>query len=293
MFKNLDKKSFMIVGYVFVGIVAIACLLPFIMLISGSFTSEEYIVYHGYRILPHDFSLEAYKSIFMHPDKILNAYGITIFVTVFGTFLSLFLSTMTAYVLQRKDFEWRNKFSFYFYFTTLFSGGLTPTYILMMSLGMKNNIMAIIIPGLFNVFNILIIRNFMHGIPYEISESAKVDGAGDFLIYLRVILPMSLPVLATMGLFIGLAYWNEWYNTLLYISDERLYTLQYYLYNMLNSEAAMRNLLQHSGAASNSTVPMESTKLAMVVVATGPILLLYPMLQKYFVKGIVVGAVKG
>ena len=163
----------------------------------------------------------------------------------------------------------------------------------MMSLGLKNNLLAVILPSLFSVFNILIIRNFMAGIPYEISESAKVDGAGDFLIYHKVIMPMSLPVLATMGLFIGLAYWNEWYNALLYISDDRLYSLQYYLYNMLNRAEAMSNLLQASNVSADTTMPMESAKLAMVIVATGPILLLYPVLQKYFVKGIIIGAVKG
>ena len=283
----------MIIGYAFVSIVAITCLLPFVMLISGSFTSEQYIVTRGYGPLPHNFTLEAYKSIFARPEEILRAYGVTIFVTVIGTGLSLFFSTMTAYVLQRRDFEWRDKFAFFLYFTTLFSGGLTPTYILMMSLGLKNNLLAVILPSLFSVFNILIIRNFMAGIPYEISESAKVDGAGDFLIYRKVIMPMSLPVLATMGLFIGLAYWNEWYNALLYISDDKLYTLQYYLYNMLNRAEAMANLLQASNVNTDTAVPMESAKLAMVIVATGPILLLYPLLQKYFVKGIIIGAVKG
>ena len=201
---------------------------------------------------------------------------------------------MTAYVLQRKDFEWRGKLTYFIYFTTLFSGGLTPWYMLMMKMGMKNNIIALIIPHLFSVFNILIIRNYMNGIPHEISESAKVDGANDFIIYLKLIIPLSKPVLATVALFVGLVCWNEWYNCMLFISDSKLYTLQYYLYNMLNNATAMKELVSGTSFDLSTTeLPAESAKLAMAMIATGPILLLYPFIQKYFVKGIVIGAVKG
>lgn len=292
--KTVDYKIFLTVAYIFIIFVSVAGVVPFLMMLSGSFTSESYIINHGYSLWPGEFSLAAYKTIFDSAQSVLRAYGITIFITLAGTLISLFFSSMTAYVLQRKDFEWRNKLSYFIYFTTLFSGGLTPWYMLMMKLGMKNNIIALIIPHLFSVFNILIIRNYMNSIPHEISESAKVDGANDFLIFIKLIMPLSKPVLATIALFTGLVCWNEWYNCMLFISDSKLYTLQYYLYNMLNNATAMKELV--SGTSfdlSNAELPTESAKLAMAMIATGPILLLYPFIQKYFVKGIVIGAVKG
>ncbi len=293
--KPIEYRVFIAFAYIFVVIIALLGVIPFIMLLSGSFTSESYIVNHGYSLIPKDFSVNAYKTIFENPQRIVNSYAVTIFITVVGTVISLFLTAMTAYVLQRKDFPWRNKISYFIYFTTLFSGGLTPWYMLMMKFGMKNNLAALIIPHLFSVFNILIVRNYLNGIPHEISESAKVDGANDFLIFIKLIIPLSKPVLATIALFTGLLIWNEWYNCMLFISDQKLYTLQYYLYNMLNNAAAMKELVSGTSVdlSSGAELPAESAKLAMAIIATGPILLLYPFIQKYFVKGIVIGAVKG
>lgn len=293
--KPLDYKIFITVAYIFVIAVAVMGVVPFIMMLSGSFTSESYIINHGYSILPKEFSVSAYKMIFENMNRIINAYKVTIIITFVGTFASLLLMSMAAYVLQRRDFPWRNKISYFIYFTTLFNGGLTPWYMLMMRMGMKNNLAALIIPHLFTVFNILIIRNYMNGIPHEITESAKVDGANDFLIFIKLILPLSKPVLATIALFTGLAIWNEWYNCMLFMSDQKLYTLQYYLYNMLNNATAMKELTSGTSAnmLSSTDLPTESVKLAMAMLATGPILLLYPFIQKYFVKGITIGAVKG
>jgi len=293
--KPIEYRVFIAFAYIFVVIIALLGVIPFIMLLSGSFTSESYIVNHGYSLMPKEFSVNAYKTIFENPQRIVNSYAVTIFITVVGTVISLFLTAMTAYVLQRKDFPWRNKISYFIYFTTLFSGGLTPWYMLMMKFGMKNNLAALIIPHLFSVFNILIVRNYLNGIPHEISESAKVDGANDFLIFIKLIIPLSKPVLATIALFTGLLIWNEWYNCMLFISDQKLYTLQYYLYNMLNNAAAMKELVSGTSVdlSSGAELPAESAKLAMAIIATGPILLLYPFIQKYFVKGIVIGAVKG
>lgn len=293
--KPIEYRVFIAFAYIFVVIIALLGVIPFIMLLSGSFTSESYIVNHGYSLIPKEFSVNAYKTIFENPQRMVNSYAVTIFITVVGTVISLFLTAMTAYVLQRKDFPWRNKISYFIYFTTLFSGGLTPWYMLMMKFGMKNNLAALIIPHLFSVFNILIVRNYLNGIPHEISESAKVDGANDFLIFIKLIIPLSKPVLATIALFTGLLIWNEWYNCMLFISDQKLYTLQYYLYNMLNNAAAMKELVSGTSVdlSSGAELPAESAKLAMAIIATGPILLLYPFIQKYFVKGIVIGAVKG
>ncbi len=290
-----DKVAFAVIAYTILIFIAVVCVIPFVMLVSGSFTSERYIVNQGYGLFPGEFSSAAYRSIFLNPGKVLNAYGITIFVTVAGTLISLFVTTMTAYVLHRRDFRWRNRFTYFMYFTTIFNGGITPWYILLTQMGFKNNVMALILPSLLNVFNIMVVRNFMAGIPYAITESAKIDGANDFTIYLKLILPLSKPVLATMCLFIGLAYWNEWYHCMLFINNDKLYTLQYYLYSMINNATAMKDLMAGAdiGLLAGEELPAESTKLAMTVVATGPILLLYPFVQKYFVKGVIVGSVKG
>jgi putative aldouronate transport system permease protein len=200
---------------------------------------------------------------------------------------------MTAYVLSRKDFKYRNKFAFFFYFITLFNGGLVATYIFVIRyLHLKNSYLALILPVMINVFYLLIMRSFMTAIPESISESAKIDGAGDFTIFLKLILPLSKAGLATIGLFIALDYWNDWYNAMLYLTDYKKFPLQYMLYNMLSATEAMSRISSASKIPAGE-MPSQSLKLAMSIVATGPIILVYPFVQKYFVKGITVGAVKG
>ncbi len=292
--RSFGDRLFITAAYLFVMIVAVLGVLPFIMLLSGSFTSESYIINHGYSLIPGEFSLAAYKSIFKNAQSVVNAYGVTVMTTAAGTVMALFMTSMTAYVLHRRDFPYRSKISFFMYFTTLFSGGLTPYYMLMMWLGMKNNILSLILPHLLSVFNIIIVRTFMQSLPHEFVEAAKVDGAGDFKIYTAIILPMVKPVIATIALFVGLTMWNQWYNCMLFISDKNLYTLQYYLYTMLNNATAMKELMSGTTIDTNSiAIPTESIKLAMTIIAAGPILLLYPFVQKYFVKGITIGGVKG
>jgi len=203
---------------------------------------------------------------------------------------------MAAYALQRKDFVYRNFFAFFFYFTTIFSGGLVPWYILMVKyLHMKDNYLALIIPGLFGVFNMIIIRSFMSSIPDSITESAKIDGASDFRIFIQLILPLSRPVLVTIGLFIALEYWNDWYLSMLFIQKDNMYPLQYFLYKIISKIDFLRNVAARSSNINLSKIslPSESFKLAMTVIATGPIIFLYPHLQKYFIKGIMMGAIKG
>ena len=295
--KHLHKSSkdvvlFKIIGYPIVIIFAIICLIPFLIVIGSSFTSELSIARYGYGIWPKDFTLESYQTIFKNPFSILRSYAVTIFVTVTGTTLSTIINMMTGYVLMRKDFKWRNKFSFYFFFTTLFSGGLMPWYMVCVRLGFKDNILALIVPSLVSVWNILLVKGFMAGVPYEITESAKLDGAGDFQIFIKLIWPLSTPVIATIGLFTALSYWNSWYNTMLFINDEKLYSLQYLLYKLVNDAIALRNIAAESGEIIN-TIPIESMKMALTVVVTGPILLLYPFVQRYFIKGLTLGAVKG
>lgn len=292
--KQLDRKIFSGIGYVSLIILAILCIFPFILVVSSSFTEESKIVTDGYQFIPTAFSTEAYSILFKYPEQMIQAYLVTIAVTVTGTILGLFFTSMTAYALSRRDFKWRNNFSFFFFFTTLFNGGLVPWYLLMVNyLDMKDSFAALIIPMMLNVFYIIVMKSFMGGIPDAIVESAKIDGAGDFKIYARLILPLSKPALATIGLFLALAYWNDWYNALLFISNEDLMPLQYYLYKMLGNMDGMRKAMMGAGAVVTTSIPSESLKMAMTVVATGPILLAYPFVQRYFVQGLTIGAVKG
>jgi len=269
---------------------------PFIIVISGSLTSEKYIIANGFSIIPREFTTKAYQLALSNPMAIIKAYIVTTSITLMGTFIGLFLLSMTSYVLQRKDFEWRNKISFYIYFTSLFSGGLVPWYILMVSyLHLKDNYLALLLPPLLNVFYMLVMKSYMRSIPDAITESAKIDGAGDFTIFIKLILPLSKSALATVGLFIALGYWNDWYNTMLFISNDKMYSLQYYLYRIVNNIEGYKQIVANtSGSISlNIDMPSESLKMALTIIVTGPILLLYPFVQRYFVQGITVGAVKG
>ncbi|NOU85515.1 ABC transporter permease subunit [Paenibacillus sp. LMG 31460] len=291
---TVEKYVFQIIGYCFITLFAIMCLIPFLMIVIGSVTEESHIIKNGYSLIPSVLSLDAYEFIFKNPQQIISAYQITLLVTIVGTIVGLFITAMTAYVLQRKDFKNRNVFSFYFFFTTLFSGGLVPWYILIVKyLGWKDSLLALIVPALLNVFYIIIMRSFISStIPDAISESAKMDGAGDFRIFLSMILPLTKPALATIGLFISLNYWNDWYHATLFINKENLYPLQYFLYKILSSIAFANSSVASQGSVVMDT-PKESFKLAMTVIATGPIVLLYPFVQKYFIQGITIGSVKG
>jgi putative aldouronate transport system permease protein len=292
--RNTDKFIFNLVGYPIILIIAILCVIPLELVVASSFASADSINTIGYSFIPKSFSLASYAAIFRTPSDLINAYGVTMFSTVVGTIGGLYLTAMTAYVLWRKDFAWRNQFSFFFYFTVLFSGGLVPWYILCVHYLKFKDIpmVAIILPALFSVFNIIIMRNFMKSIPDAIIESAKIDGAGDFLIFNRLVLPLAKPALASIGLFIALSYWNDWYMSLMFVSDIHNVQLQYYLYKIISSVEAL-NRLGIGQHISLSDLPTEGMKMAMTVIVIGPIVLLYPFLQKYFVKGLTIGSVKG
>lgn len=288
-----DRRVFNIISVVLLSLLTLFCTLPFWLILSGSFTSQDSILTDGYRLLPKIFSLEAYQFLFKAPEDMLHAYGVTIFVTAVGTFSSMIVTSMAAYVLSSRDFAYRNTVSFFFYFTTVFGGGLVPWYIFNMKyLHFKNNYISLILPTLVNVTYLLILKSYMANIPEAVFESARLDGANDWTIYRRIALPLSKAGLATVGLFIALNYWNDWYAAMLYIDDDRMYPLQYYLNDILNKSQGMMNAAARAGIPS-AQVPSEPVKLAMTVVATGPIVLLYPFLQKYFVKGVTIGAVKG
>ena len=290
-----DRVVFNIIAYVILGILAVCCLLPFLLVLSGSFSDQTSILTHGYQLIPETFSLDAYTTLFKIPGELLQAYAVTIFVTFTGTFLGLFLTSMAAYVLSSKSFRYRNQVSFFFYFTSIFGGGLVPWYIFNTKyLHFHNSVISLILPILVNVTYLLILKSYMSSIPDALYESAKLDGANDFTIYLHVALPLCKAGLATVGLFIALNYWNDWYNAMLFLDEGRsdLYPLQYFLNNILTKAQAISAAAVRSGLPI-SEVPSGPMKLAMTVVATGPIILLYPFLQKYFVKGVTIGAVKG
>ena len=311
-------------AYAFTGIVAILCLIPFIMIVSGSFSSEAAINKNGFSLLPQDFSLDAYKTVFRDPSVVFRAYATTIGLTAVGTVVGLLLQTMTAYALARKDFEWRNKFSFFFYFTTLFSGGLVPYYILMTNtLGLRDNYLALLLPLMFSVYNLLIMKSYMKNnyfvyilpylmsawnmillrtfmtssIPDDLVDAAKIDGCSEYRTLFQIVMPLIKPALATVGLFIALAYWNDWYNAMLYIKKEEMYPLQYFLYQKINGIEAYKKLLANGNVSgdvvSAVSLPTQTLKMALTIVVTGPIVLAYPLVQRYFVQGITIGAVKG
>ncbi len=293
--KSYDRVMFNLISCLVLGILSVACVIPFWLVISGSLSKQQSIQLYGYRLIPREFSLDAYRMLFKIPEELLRAYGVTILVTVVGTGLGLLITSMAAYVLANRNFRYRYQVSFFFYFTSIFGGGLVPWYIFNTKyLHFHNNIIALILPILVNVTYLLILKSYMMSIPESLYESAYLDGAGDLTVYFKIALPLCKAGLATVGLFIALNYWNDWYNAMLFLDEgsKDLYPLQYYLNNILTKAQAMNAAAARSGIPA-SEVPGEPMKLAMTVVATGPIVLLYPFLQKYFVKGVTIGAVKG
>lgn len=293
---KLDSSEALLrtVSYVGVTLFALMCVLPFILITSASFSEESRIVENGFSLLPQGFSTAAYELIFSAPRQIIGSYVVTIVMTVSGVVIGLAITAMTGYALWRKDFPLRNYISFFIYFTTLFSAGLAPTYLwIARTLGLRGNYLAVFLQLLLSPWLIILMKNFARTVPYEVIESGKIDGAGDFRIFAQLVLPMLKPALATIGLFTALSYWNEWYLSSLYLgSTVEFPPLQYHLYNIINTANALRN----SVAGANVTItdlPSNTLKMASAVVATGPIILVYPFVQKYFVSGITVGAVKG
>ena len=286
--------SVKIISYLFVGLFALVCMLPFVMIVSASFSTESIIRKEGFGLFPKGFTISAFEWVFRYPEMILGSYTVTVIMTLVGTIIGLFIIAMTGYALQRKDFQFRNAISFFIYFTTLFSAGMAPTFIwISRYLNLRGSYLAVFLQLLMTPWLIILMKNFAKSVPFEITESGKIDGAGDFKIFISLVLPMLKPALATVGLFLALGYWNEWYQSSLYLGSAVKYKpLQYYLYGIINEA----NSLRSSVAGANVTVsqlPTNTLKMATAVVATGPIIFLYPFIQKYFISGITVGAVKG
>lgn len=282
------------ISYLCVSFFTIVCILPFLLILSASFSTESVISREGFGLFPKDFTLAAYSWVFRYPKMILGSYGVTITMTVCGTGLGLFLIAMTGYALQRPDFLFRNILSFFIYFTTLFSAGMAPTYIWVSRyLHLKGSYMAVFLQLLMTPWLIILMKNFARSVPFEITESGKMDGAGDFTIFRVLIFPMLKPALATVGLFLALGYWNEWYQSSLYLGSSVAYKpLQYYLYNIINTANALKGSVAGANV-SITALPSNTLKMATAVVATGPVVFLYPFVQKYFITGISIGAVKG
>lgn len=274
---------------------SLACIIPLLLILSISISNEQELLKNGYSIIPSKIDFSAYIYIFRSPTEILNAYGITSFVTLVGTAVSIFIGSMIAYVLSQREFKYRNAITFFIFFTMLFNGGLVPWYILIRNyLNLENTVWALIVPSLVSPYYILILRTFFSKIPASLVESAKLDGAKDFYIYSSIIIPLSKPALATVGLFTALGYWNDWWHCLMFIDKYNMNSLQYllqrimrnidYLYSAINTGVITIKL---------SDLPTESMRMAMVIMAAGPMLFLLTFLQKYFVKGLTIGAIKG
>lgn len=287
------KKSHTSIGDVLMhlGMVLMSfiCLYPFILSFMVSISSEESIVNNGFKMIPEEFSMLAYKTVFMD-GSIYTGYLVTIIVTVVGTVLSLLLTAMAAYGMANNKVQYRNVFAFYLYIPTVFGAGLVPWYLVCTQvLHLQNTIWALILPSLVSPFNIFLMRNYFKTIPSSLVEAAEIDGCGVIKTAFVVVFPLSKPIIATISLFVGLGYWNNWANALYFIDKKELYPLQYMLYRI---ESLMR-FIRENGALGNIEVPAQTFQMATLFVTIGPILLLYPFIQKYFVKGIMVGAVKG
>lgn len=270
---------------------SIVCLVPLIVVLSVSLSNEDTIFQSGYPIFPQKFSLDAYRYIFSGSSPILKSYIVTTIVAVIGTLLHLAISSMLAYGLSRKEIKYRNIIAFLVMFCLLFSGGLVPWYILISKyLHLKNTIWVLIVPYLVSSTNVLVMRNFFLGIPDAIIESARIDGSGEFNTFIKLVIPLSTPVFATIGLFVAVFYWNDWFTCALFVDDGKLYTLQFLLQSIMTNIA----YLQGTVFAEKMTValPSETARMATCVLAIGPIVIVYPLLQKFFVKGLTLGAVK-
>lgn len=278
----------------FLILVSLSCIIPLWLVASISFTDEAAIVKNGYTLIPSEFSTAAYANIFSGGKQVWRSYGISIFVTLVGTLANVCITGMAGYSLANPSVRYRNQLSMFFFVTMVFNGGMVPWYMICNLMGLKENIWALLIPNLiFSSYNLFLVRNYMREIPAALIESARLDGANDACIAFQIFFPLSKPILATVALFAAIGYWNDWWNSIMLVSDTKLYPVQYLLMK-LKSDINMMRTLQNSGFAGAAAMkPAESLQMATVMITIAPILLFYPFLQKYIVKGLVIGSVKG
>ena len=275
--------------------ISLACIIPLLLVVGVSFTDENSLRMDGYNLIPRVFSLDAYKYVFTGATSVLQAYAVTITVTVLGTVGHLLFMSMLAYGLTREEVTARNKISLFVYIPVLFNGGLVPTYMLMTrTLHLKNTIWVLIIISIASATNVLIMKNFFNTIPASLIESARIDGSSEYRTFFTIVLPLSKPSLASIGLFVAIAYWNDWMTCALYIENPKLQTLQYMLQSLMNNIAYLQVNAPRSPGMEQAlaNLPSEGARMATCVLAVGPIIFLYPFLQKYFEKGLTIGAVK-
>lgn len=290
---STEARVVSLVSYISFIIFGLICVIPMLFVVAISFTSEKSIAEHGFQLIPSEFSLEAYRILFANPEQILNAYKTTAIVTVTGTILSVMFSTQAAYVLSRPIFFAQKQVSFMLYFTQLFHGGLVPTYILVTQyLHLKDSLWAIILPAMISPWNVFLLRTYVRAVPESLVESAKLDGASEFRIFYQIVVPLTVSGIATVAITTSIGYWNDWYRNMLYISDVDKYSLQYLLQTLLGKIDFLK-AAGDVGMVTGMAVPEETLKMATCVVAIGPMAILFLFVQKYFIKGITAGSVKG
>lgn len=292
-----QNRGIRVTACIVLTILSLSCVLPLVLLLSSSFSSESSLMRNGYSLWIREFSLEAYQYLWHSREQLLRAYGVTFMVTVLGTISSVTVTTLLAYALSRKTLPGRTFLSFYVFFTMLFSGGLVPSYLMWtQTFHIKDTLWALILPNLLmNGFAVIVVRTyFSTNIPNEILEAARIDGAGEWKSLVQIVIPLSTPILATISLLSGLAYWNDWINGLYYLVVRTdLFTIQNLLNRILSSTDFMKNAASNSAITAGIQVPSIGIRMAIAIIALLPILSVYPFLQKGFVKGIVIGGVKG
>ncbi len=296
MVKSKKMRVYQAVINVILIFVTLTIVVPLILLFISSISSEKSLIANGYSFFPSEFSLEGYRYIWQNKGTVLRAYGMTIVVTAIGTVINVLLSAMMAYALSNTKLLFRRAINFFIFFTMIFSGGLVPAYIMWTStFHIKNTIFALLVPNLLlSPMNVILIRTYMMtSVPSALYEAAQIDGGGHRVCFLNVALPLSKPILVTMGLFAGLAYWNDWTNGLYYLTDPKLYSVQVLLNKMIQDIQAIQANSVAAAAGTAMTVPQISIRMAIAFVALLPILIIYPFLQKYFAEGIALGSVKG
>ncbi|AIQ42889.1 carbohydrate ABC transporter permease [Paenibacillus sp. FSL R7-0297] len=297
MIQTRGERTFTVFSAVVMFLLTVFAFLPFLLIVIASFTDETTLIRNGYSFFPEHTSLEAYRYIKSSAYIFIRAYGVSFLVTILGTAIGLLITSMLAYPMSRSDFKYHNVLAFVVFFTMLFSGGIVPSYIMWTQyFHIKNTMWALILPNLLaNGFNVLLVRNyFKNNVPLEIIEAAQIDGASELRTFFRIMLPLSMPVMATVGMFMGLAYWNDWINALYFVSKPQLYGIQNLLMQLMSNIQFL-----NSGQAGNVlgaesvSLPSTAVRMAMAVLGIVPVLFVLPFMQKYLTRGVIIGAVKG
>ncbi|OKP82817.1 MULTISPECIES: carbohydrate ABC transporter permease [Paenibacillus] len=287
--RTISGRIFSAVNFTLLALITLITVLPFVHVVAGSFTTSAEIAANKFVLIPKVWSLEAYKFIFS-TDTIFRAMGVSIGVTLVGTLFSMFITALMAYGLSRRDLDGRNVFNFLVVFTMLFHGGMIPTFLVVKELGLIDSYAALILPSAISAFNMIILKNFFQNIPEGLEESAKIDGCNDFGILFRIVLPLSLPAIATISLFYAVTYWNTYMTAILYLDNSAKWPIQV----LLRQIVVLASGMDYSSSLDATNPPPDQTiKMAVIVVATLPILMVYPFLQKHFAKGAMLGSMKG